>query len=107
MSAPSDSKIHPLAPVIHVSKTSNEEYLITLSWSGSSPGRKTATVNEESILKSVHDIAQSFSKTYPKEKTLQVSMDRLVKYQVLISLMDGAKEFLPDIVLSSYEGKSP
>jgi hypothetical protein len=46
--------------------------------------------------------AEKFSAKFPGEKTLQVSLERNLPYQSLISVMDGAREKFPDIVLVSY-----
>lgn len=94
--------VPPLAPKALLTKR-GEAYRIVLSWGGEQPGQSEAgAADEATILGGMKRLAQGFAERYPNEKTLQVSLGRDVRYQSLISMMDGAKDFLPDIVLVSY-----
>ncbi len=106
VSAPADSKSLPVAPKILVSPADIVgEYNFRLVWGGETPGQNTVKSNDNAaqIISQVKTLVGAFAQRFPKEKTLQVAMGKTVKYQVLISLMDGVKESLPDIVLSSYQ----
>lgn len=101
-SAPIEQKDPPLAPKVLVTQKDANAYSIRLSWGGAHPGQNVVQAEEAMITEKAQQMIQSFSKRYPKEKTLQVSMGKTVKYQALISVMDAARDFLPDVVLASY-----
>jgi len=83
-----------------------------LTWTGEHPGRseKTVTIdpskkfdeNETAVLHATTDLINEFSTQYPKEKTIQIGLGEDVPYQHLVTIMDGSKEKLPDMVLFSY-----
>jgi hypothetical protein len=45
---------------------------------------------------------RDFAKLNPKEKTLKVGLGGNLPFQNLISVMDGVRTTLPDVVLVSY-----
>lgn len=99
--APSKNNAPPLAPKAWVTRKEGKIW-VRLMWAGERPGQTSAEAEESTLTAEARALAESFSKQYPSEKTLQVSMARDVNYQSLISLMDGVKDFLPDVVLVSY-----
>ena len=101
---PSTNAKIPVAPKITV-QGANQNYTITLSWGGATPGQNQVLADELTIIPKTQELLRKFSVTYPKEKTIQISLGQYVRYQVLISLMDGARDFTPDMVLTSYQGE--
>ncbi|MBY0469934.1 biopolymer transporter ExbD [bacterium] len=104
----SAAKIPPLNPKILMVKD-GEDLKITLIWGGDKPGEQTQRVGAGrpndmrlNIIRTTVEMTESFAKKYPKEKTVQMGAGARVAYQDLISLMDGVRDTLPDIVLISY-----
>jgi biopolymer transport protein ExbD len=84
---------------------------LILSWIGATPGQVSKELElkdgnsdeaRASLLTTVTQMVEDFSVKYPKEKTLQVGMGAKVPYQKLVTIMDAAKEKLPDVVLFDY-----
>ena len=82
---------------------------IVLTWTGKTPGQAMESVTlddpkerRKQILELTTKLIAKFSENYPKEKTIQIGLGQDVPYQDLISLMDGTREKLPDVVLISY-----
>lgn len=100
-SAPIENKDPPIAPKVLVTEKDNK-YSIRLSWGGGHPGQNVIQAEEATIVTQTQNLLKGFSTRYPKEKTLQISMGKAVKYQALISVMDGARDYTPDMVLTSY-----
>ncbi len=92
----------PMNPKLLLRGRGNGKFLATLSWGGQNPGQSQDAADGRTLLDVVRKQVGIFSKRYPEEKTLQVSLERTLPYQSLISVMDGAREHLPDIVLVSY-----
>jgi biopolymer transport protein ExbD len=105
----------PVAPPPVAAKlmgvTRGKNLKILLTWTGASPGHveKDFTPDpadpgqsQANLLKITTDMITDFSNQYPKEKTIQIGLGEDVSYQNLITIMDGAKEKLPDMVLFSY-----
>ena len=101
-SAPIEQKDPPVAPKVFVTEKVKDQYSIRLQWGGGHPGQQVTETDETNIIPKTQELLKTFSQRYPKEKTLQISMGKLVKYQALISVMDGARDFTPDMVLMSY-----
>jgi biopolymer transport protein ExbD len=104
----SESRAPPVAPKLAVNKLEDDLFLVRLTWGGASPGHSELRAPKNELLDKVREQVSSFSTNYPLEKTLQISMGREVPYQVLIIMMDAARDHMPDPVLSSYtdaEGK--
>lgn len=100
----------PVAAHIYV-KPDGENLLISLQWAGSNPGTikgrvtRLGTESAKPLLEleaEVKRIISEFVKKYPDEKTLQVTLGAQANYQEMISVMDGARHHLEDLVLSSY-----
>ena len=92
----------PLNPRLILKGQGNGRFLSTLIWGGSNPGQSQNSADSSTLLDVVRKQVESFSSKNPDEKTLQVSLERALPYQSLISVMDGARDKLPDIVLVSY-----
>ncbi len=83
-----------------------------MTWAGSNPGVKSQKLTLDlkkdepamfdELTKSSQKMVEEFKKDYPKESTLQLGMGRNVEYQALISLMDGVRFSMGDLVLISY-----
>lgn len=105
VTAPATNPAPPVAPKISV-HAQGTKYLITLIWNGAHPGQKSIQADEATVISKTSEVLKSFVASYPAEKTLQIAMGPTVKYQVLISLMDGARDYTPDMVLTSYAGET-
>lgn len=97
----------PVNPKIFVIGTPQSMSAI-LKWEGASPGTQKLEISNQALIspkKFVEDLKKmvtDFKKKFPQEKTIQISLKSYVPYQVLISVMDGVREGLPDIILTSY-----
>ena len=85
---------------------------LLLDWSGAKPGKVEKVVpmnpddllgSQKALLDTTTEMIKNFSEKYPKEKTIQIGLGENVSYQNLITIMDGTKEKLPDMVLFSYQ----
>jgi biopolymer transport protein ExbD len=100
----------PLNPKLIGIQKANQLSL-ALSWAGDQPDRKiislilTGEIDTDrlNIVNQVEILISEFSKSYPKEKTLQLGLESHIQYQNLISIIDGASGHLPDVVLVSYK----
>lgn len=98
----------PLSPpplstkfLVNESPSEPQRIQLQLTWAGKEPGALTGSCSREEALKKTHDLAKDFIAKYPLERTIQLGLSSKVPYQVLISAMDGLRDFLPDIVLIS------
>lgn len=98
----------PLSPKLFLVR-SGEELTLSLRWSGSEPGEAAIKVNETEpdetrgeLYRSSKKLIEDFASTRPGERTLQMGLGPLVPYQYLISVMDGVRGKMPDVVLVSY-----
>lgn len=101
-------KVEPLAPKMMAFIRDNA-LQIRLEWRGAKPGAQTAQVAPQhlegramTVQEETRQIVQKFKQQYPGENTLQMSLSAEIPYQILIAMMDGAREQLPDVVLYSY-----
>ncbi|HLE00749.1 MAG TPA: biopolymer transporter ExbD [Bdellovibrionota bacterium] len=99
----------PLAPKIILAKTKREELRLFMFWSGENPGEVSETFKpldererRQAILRISDKFARDFSAKYPKEKSLQVGLGSKLPYQDLISVMDGVRDVMSDLVLISH-----
>ena len=92
----------PVLPKLLVTAI-GKDYSLRLVWQGSEPGSDQAEARQSTVASQLQTLIEKFALKYPAEKTLQVSLDRGVNYQVLISVMDGARALMPDVVLLSYQ----
>jgi biopolymer transport protein ExbD len=101
----------PVSPkIIGVMKGTNLRLVLT--WSGEHPGRAEKLVdlnadksddNQSAVLNATTELIADFNSKFPKEKTIQIGLGEDVAYQHLVTIMDGSKEKLPDMVLFSYQ----
>ena len=93
----------PLAPKLLLTGAPSQ-FFLQLSWGGKNPGETKRAVQGDAteVEAPSKEMTAEFSKTYPAEKSLQVGLGSGVPYQALISLMDGIKSTIPDLVLISY-----
>lgn len=83
---------------------------LVLTWEGSEPGETEETVESqdsktapEAIRKKANSMLETFLKKNPDEKSIRLSMTPNTSYQYLISVMDGVRDRIADVVLTSYE----
>lgn len=99
----------PLSPKLFLIEDETK-LKILLRWDGKTPGESLETIVREtdspqqrsSLIKATEKLIKNFSDQYPNEKTIQVGLTAKISYQNLISLMDGIRSFIPDVVLISY-----
>jgi len=103
VTATGENSSQPLNPKLSLKSSGPGAFVSILSWGGANPERISNPAKEGDLLEVVKQQAQRFSSKFPSEKTLQISLERNLPYQTLISTMDGAREVFPDIVLMSYE----
>lgn len=98
----------PLAPKM-MAYIRDNSLQIRLEWKGAKPGAQTALVPPQhlegralTVQEETRAMVKKFKDQYPGENTLQMSLSAEIPYQILIAMMDGAREQLPDVVLYSY-----
>ena len=100
----------PLAPQL-IATEKDGMVRLTLSWAGAVPGEAvrnvTAKPSETSaerneILKAATELVHDLTARFPKEKTIRIALGAEMSYQKMVTIMDGVKEKMPDIVLTSY-----
>lgn len=98
----------PLSPKMFLVRA-GEGYSLSLRWGGKRAGEAVEKLKEqdpqklrEELFNASRKLATDFQEKNPTEKTLQVALAPLVPYQMLISMMDGVQEKMPDVVLISY-----
>lgn len=99
-----DDERKPVSPKFFVKK-SGEELNLSLQWAGSTPGVRSARAvasDRGSVIEKSRSLVDEFAKSYPSEKTVQLGLGAEVPYQNLVSVMDGIRPALPDVVLVHY-----
>ncbi|MDR3606654.1 MAG: biopolymer transporter ExbD [Oligoflexia bacterium] len=98
----------PLSPQIFVGDMGNS-VKIQLTWGGTQPGELSEKVQntgddqmQEQLRQKTLKIVQQFAAKNPKEKSIRLTLLSNTPYQQLISTMDGIRETIPDVVLTSY-----
>lgn len=99
------SDVEPLSPRLLVT-FKGEALKLRLIWKGKNPGENEVESTPAEIGTKLQILLKQFAEKYPNEKTLQVSLEKDVSYQTLISIMDGSKDLIPDVVLLSYHEAS-
>lgn len=100
----------PLSPVISGIFQGQNAVQINLSWGGTSPsklsrevprkmGRGKATAIEEAS----RELVKEFLQQHPNEKSIRIWISKEGTYQELISLMDGVRSNIQDLVLVASE----
>ena len=100
----------PLNPKLFLisSKLDSDTVKVLLSWEGVKPGSDSISLSENIFkdqkkqVEEIRTMIQKFKDQFPEEKTIQISLQSGIAYQWLISVMDGVREILPDMVLNSY-----
>jgi biopolymer transport protein ExbD len=104
----------PLAATILVAESApsaaSQTIELRFNWGGKEPGQVSQSVSIPDLettpallLDASKKLADEFHKKYPDERTIRVGLERTIPYQSLISVMDGIRESLPDLVLISYD----
>lgn len=96
----------PLTPKLMCVKSKTGTGLrLLLTWSGTNPGQldKETSAEVDDVLNNSKEIIDSFMQKFPSEKTIQIGLGADVSYQTLITIMDAAKEKMPDMILFSYQ----
>ncbi len=100
----------PLSPKIYLFSLDDQSLRLVVSWKGAEPGEfkediarvASDKVNENLIILSTKLVSALLQK-YPAEKSVQLSLASDVNYQELVSVMDGIRAKISEIVLLSYE----
>jgi biopolymer transport protein ExbD len=98
----------PLSPKIYIIKK-DESYFAIFKWEGANPGSNKTELKADFMDKPEHLVEEikkfvgEFKKLNPLEKTIQITMQSDLPYQMLISVMDALREMMPDVVLSTYK----
>lgn len=98
---------NPLTPKIFVNIV-NSNLEVILKWTGSAPGKIKKTISRFKSERYSKDLEiamtvliKEFVKKFPKEKTIQLGLAEGSTYQELITIMDGIRKNIQDIVLMS------
>jgi biopolymer transport protein ExbD len=100
----------PKTPKLFLVSPDGKGLKLILRWSGKNPGQASESIRtegdakqlRESLVKASEKLAKDFTAKNPDEKTIQIGMQPQLPYQSLISVMDGVRPVLPDLVLISY-----
>jgi biopolymer transport protein ExbD len=98
----------PLAPKFLAVKK-NKDITVALKWGGDRPNQLTGKLPAEEFdiearaIPFVSNLLEEFKKQYPQEKSIQLGLGANLSYQNLISVMDGIRPSIQDIVLISSE----
>jgi biopolymer transport protein ExbD len=111
---PADAATRPLSPRIVLSNGSSKDahgarLKLALSWEGTSPGKKEEYLDQgdpgqlrPALMRVAGQLSSDFVHEHPGERTIRVGLSGNLAYQDLISIMDGVRPNLPDVVLLSY-----
>lgn len=101
-----DNKL-PLTPKFYVDVNGSSINLL-LTWSGNSPGSIKGTVPRldsktpsDALENKVKQMSEEFQKQHSTEKSIQIALSAEANYQELITVMDGLRKVIEDIVLMS------
>ncbi len=102
--------IPPLNPQLMIFEKDNQ-YVIQLSWKGTDPAAQISRIaiadfetQHKVMVLRIKSMMENFAKKFPQEKTIQIGLETMVPFQVLVDAMDAVREKTPDVVLISYEG---
>lgn len=96
----------PLSPKI-LAKKVGTDLVVKLKWEGGTPGvteekwSEAELKDSKQVVVKAKTLLEKFTTKFPGEKTLQLSLSKDVNFQTLVSIMDGARDVLPDVVLNS------
>lgn len=96
----------PVAPRLFAVVEDNKLNLV-LKWDGNTPGMKSQKVERASkrsseLEKVIFEMTEDFKKTYPSERSIQIGLSKKANFQETISIIDGVKKNIPDVVMNSY-----
>jgi biopolymer transport protein ExbD len=98
----------PLNPKLILGKN-NGEMVLLLKWFGQTPGQiikklKLSKSNYDANLKqNTNDIVKDFMKKFPKESQIQLGWQGNIKYQTVLTVVDGVLTEMKDLVFISPE----
>ena len=105
--ADSQSDSTPTTPKLFVN-IENQRIDLLLKWTGKSPGQVKKTLvrshpdrYSKTLEDEVEKIVKDFAAKYPDEKTIQLGFAERATYQELVTVMDGIRNKIQDIVLIS------
>lgn len=86
------------------------QYLeMVMAWNGKSPDRMMKRVlrdpknqRSEALQATTQGVVQEFKRMFPQEKALMLGFSPKVTYQEVISVMDGARQEINDLVMVSW-----
>jgi len=100
-----DSAAHPMQARMLFIQISQTEGKLILQWVGTTPGvyvQKLSLNDDRALAEKAHEFAKRYKETFKDERTLQLGLGPKINYSKLITIMDSARDFLPDIVLLSH-----
>lgn len=99
----------PITPKLVVKSKPTGEINASLKWAGKAPGRsgdqlilKNPTERSLELEEKIEKLVKGFQEKYPEEKTLQIAFSKDVNYQQVITVMDGARKVVENLVLVSW-----
>lgn len=99
----------PLNPKLVAAAKSTSEIKLVLIWEGAQPGHDSKLVSysdlnslRNNMLEATKEMIKKFVEKNPTQKTIQIGLASELNYQTMVTMMDGARELLPDPVLISY-----
>jgi biopolymer transport protein ExbD len=88
----------------------DRELKLILRWAGSQPGemRRSMTLTpstgvDKKVVAASSELIEAFKSKNPREKSLSLAFTQNFPYQKVISVMDGVRAHLPDLILVSYD----
>ncbi|AZZ37425.1 hypothetical protein CIK05_11675 [Bdellovibrio sp. qaytius] len=99
----------PLNPKLIVRSKNENTIDATLKWYGEQPASvhenivlKTATDRSVELETKIEKLVTDYTEKYPNEKTLQIAFSKDVNYQQVITVMDGVRKKMENVVLVSW-----
>ena len=100
----------PPAPKLYIKVDGEKNLEMKLKWAGKNPDQIKKTVpralenaRSREVEDMAHAIVKEFKVHFPEEKSIQMIFSGTATYQELISVMDGVRVEIQDIVLLSPE----
>ncbi len=104
----SAAKEPPLTPKL-IGVVKGDFIHLVLSWSGKSPSQMEKRVKRdpnnqrsEALQATAQGVAAEFKRMFPNEPALLLGLSPQATYQEMISVMDGARQEMKDLVLVSW-----
>lgn len=99
----------PVSPKIFATKT-GKAYRVFLRWSGEHAGQEErrlsesedVSVNADQLVKAASELEGNFKKSYGTQSSIELGFSAGINYQDMVSVMDGVRDKIQDIVLVSY-----